>query len=421
LAAALLVGCSGSPAPIIAPGAVPQVPTPATRADSTNFKVVHSFGGGSDGATPEAGLIDVGGTLYGTTVDGGPYFCTSGEYNGCGTVFSVTPRGTEKVLHDFGAGNDGRSPFAGLVDVGGTLYGTTADGGSAACYSSSSVSCGTVFSITPGGTEKVLHSFDLTDGGYPFAGLIDVKGSLYGTTSRGGENYCYSITNGPCGTVFSVTTGGTEKVLHSFNGRSDGEFPYAGLIDVKGTLYGTTEFGGKHRYGTVSSIATGDAYKVLHSFGAGSDGRNPYAGLIDVKGKLYGTTFWGGAHRCAPSGDKGCGTVFSITPGGKEKVIYSFGSGTDGAHPYAGLIDVKGTLYGTTVYRGAYSCNGSSYNGCGTVFSATPRGTEKVVHSFNGTDGADPYAALIDVKGTLYGTTEAGGAYNYGTVFSLKP
>jgi uncharacterized repeat protein (TIGR03803 family) len=416
-AAALLAACGGPQPPVAAPGAMSQSLAAAAYADRAHYKVVYSFSGGSDGANPFAGLIDVGGTLYGTTVAGGTYSCNDDPYYGCGTVYSVTPGGTEKVLHDFGAGSDGSEPRAGLIDVDGTLYGTTLEGGSYPCYGSSYSPCGTVFSITPSGAEQVLHSFSgyPNDGAEPDAGLIDVKGTLYGTTGYGGRGECY-YSGFACGTVFSITTGGTESLLHSFTGHPDGAFPSV-LIDVKGTLYGTTSSGGKHGLGTVFSITTGGAERVLHSFGAGSDGRIPYAGLIELHGKLYGTTSGGGAYSCGTA-HAGCGTVFSITPGGTEKVLHSFGSGADGARPFASLIELNGTLYGTTLGGGTHSC-GSNCGGDGTVFSITPDGTEKVVHSFD--EVSEARAGLIAVNGTLYGTTAKGGAHGYGTVFSLKP
>ena len=97
-----------------------------------------------------------------------------------------------------------------------------------------------------------------------------------------------------------------------------------------------------------------------------------------------------------------------------SRYLHSFGSGSDGGHPSASLLNVSGTLYGTTSLGGAY--------GKGTVFSMTLSGNERVLHSFGyGADGATPLAGLIDVKGTLYGTTSAGGTYGDGTVFALKP
>jgi uncharacterized repeat protein (TIGR03803 family) len=156
--------------------------------------------------------------------------------------------------------------------------------------------------------------------------------------------------------------------------------------------------------------------KVLHSFNGG-DGANPAAGLIfDAAGNLYGTTTGGGT--------SGYGTVFELTPmgggGWTETILYSFGNGTDGAIPYAGLIfDAAGNLYGTTF-------GGGPYGGAGTVFELTPTAgggwTETVLHSFNGGDGANPVAGLIfDAAGNLYGTTTGGGTYGGGTAFELSP
>ncbi|MGB6714215.1 MAG: choice-of-anchor tandem repeat GloVer-containing protein, partial [Candidatus Cybelea sp.] len=153
-----------------------------------------------------------------------------------------------------------------------------------------------------------------------------------------------------------------------------------------------TSNGGKYGYGTVFSITTAGTEKVLHSFGTGSDGRAPIDGLIELKGNLYGTTRAGGAHTCGSGRGQyaGCGTVFSITPEGAEKVLHSFNS-TDGANPAAALIDAGGTFYGTTAHGGA--------NGDGTVFSITLGGREKVLRSFTGypNDGAAPMAPLIDL------------------------
>ena len=330
IAASLLAACGGSQAPIGAPGAIPHTSALAVQADSRNYKVVYSFSGSPDGSGPQATLINVGGTLYGTTGAGGDY-----PSCGCGTVFSVTRGGTEKVLHSFTTGRDGRQPRAGLIDVRGTLYGTTLFGGPYSCAWGYYYTCGTVFSITPSGTEKVLHSFSgyPNDGAFSDAPLIEVKGTLYGTTLGGGA-VCYGSYYAVCGAVFSITKGGVERVLHSFRLAGGGRQPQAGLVDEDGTLYGTTAFGGKHGYGTVFKITTGGKERTLYSFGAGSDGRNPYAGLTELGGTLYGTTLAGGSYKCSQrSYYYSCGTVFSITPDGRERVLHSFGKGADGASP----------------------------------------------------------------------------------------
>ena len=148
--------------------------------------------------------------------------------------------------------------------------------------------------------------------------------------------------------------------------------------------------------------------RVLYSFKGGKDGKSPYGNLIDVKGTLYGTTTGGGS---SGSGACDCGAVFAITPAGKERLLVGFNN-TNGNQPEAGLTNVKGTLYGTTLLGGA--------NGLGTVFSVTRSGAEKVLYSFaGGTDGTDPAAGLLYVSGALYGTASSGGSGD-GTVFKLS-
>jgi uncharacterized repeat protein (TIGR03803 family) len=330
---------------------------------------------------------------------------------------SVRDRGPSpqsfRVLHSFGGDHDGREPND-LIGIGDKFYGTTLGGGTKYCGGNYG-GCGTVFGITPGGKEKVLHNFgNKEDGSNPVAGLIDVDGTLYGATSSGGT-YRH-------GTVFSITLGGKEKVLYSFGAKPDGEIPNGDLIDVDGTLYGTTVGGGTgcgfEGCGTVFGVTTNGTERVLHRFdnANGSDGWYPDSGLADVGGTFYGTTYQGGLH--------GWGTFFSITRGGKEKVLHNFGKGNDGWYPDANLIDVEGTLYGTTQGGGTGHCGGG-YGGCGTVFSVTTAGKERVLHSFNGIDGSFPEASLIDVGSALYGTSANGGRNHCGpygtcgTVFSI--
>ncbi|MGB8886031.1 MAG: choice-of-anchor tandem repeat GloVer-containing protein [Candidatus Korobacteraceae bacterium] len=384
--------------------------------------VLHSFdNNGTDGVNPYAGLIiDATGNLYGTTAGGG--------IHSLGMVFKLSPREgggwTETVLHSFGHGTDGAGPYANLVmDAAGNLYGTTQLGGIHGT--------GTVFELSPeqggGWTELVLHSFNDngSDGSYPLAGLImDAAGNLYGMTQQGGIHSCGGKN---CGTVFELSPrqggGWTETVLHSFNNNgSDGANPQAGLtMDAAGNLYGTTYRGGIHSSGAVFELSPreggGWTETVLHSFGNGTDGATPDSGLIvDAAGNLYGTTYFGGIHSD--------GTVFELSPreggGWTETVLHSFGNGTDGMNPYAGLtIDATGNLYGTTVAGGLHSY--------GTAFELSPRQgggwTETVLHSFgNGTDGINPYASLLlDANGNLYGTTIVGGIHTYGTAFEITP
>ena len=226
-------------------------------------KVLHSFGGGTDGADPVGNLIfDTAGNLYGATCEGGTY--------GVGTVFEMTPNGSggwnEKKLHNFRRDQGPSWPGAGLIfDAAGNLYGTASGG---------SHGVGTVFEMMPNGsggwTAKILHNFGLypEDAGGPAGSLIfDAAGNLYGTAYSGGYTY-YPNCNLGCGSVFELTP------------RDDG---------------GWNE-------------------QNLHYFGHGMDGANPYGSLIfDASGNLYGTTFAGGSDPPNCNGGT-CGTVFEITP-----------------------------------------------------------------------------------------------------------
>ncbi len=188
---------------------------------------------------------------------------------------------------------------------------------------------------------------------------------LYGTTRFGG-----GAKGGCCGTVYSISAAGAEKVLYRFKGGADGASPQGDLIDVGGTLYGTTILGGGSGCysgagcGTVYAVTTGGDEKVLYRFAGGSDGAGPQVGLIDVNDTLYGTTTSGGGSGCV----EGCGTVYSVSTAGAERVLYSFAGGSDGMYPKA-LVSVKGTLYGATSLGGD---GGNSSNCCGTVFALSP-------------------------------------------------
>jgi uncharacterized repeat protein (TIGR03803 family) len=356
------------------------IPNTVTYEDRYNFGATST-----DGQSPYAGLIDVAGVLYGTTSAGG----TRSD----GTVFSLTTGGTETVLHDFTAGDvDGSEPYGTLVEVDGVFYGTT--------YAGGANGDGSVYSITPGGTESVLFSFDGTNGANPMAGLIAVKGVLYGTTYDGGAN--------DLGTVFAITTAGTETVLHSFSDSStDGRNPWSGLIEHDGVLYGTTPFGGESgAAGTVYQITTGGTESLVYSFN-GSNGSAPDAKLIAVNGTFYGTT--------ADGGTNAEGTVFSLTTGGTLTTIHSFGTGTDGTTPVAGLVVMNGVLYGATI---GGTTTSTTY---GTVYSITTGGTETVLHGFAAGDGEYPNTTPIVHSGILYGTTELGGTHDDGIVYSVTP
>jgi len=375
-----------------------------------NFTTLHAFTGGTNGANPCAGLLLSGGTLYGTA--GGPYLVGApfGTPSGYGTVFSINTNGTGfATLHSFTGLTDGATPQADLILSGSTLYGTTANGGP---YSfvvhgapgGTPNGYGTVFAISTNGTGfTVVHGFtNNPDGASPCGRLVLNGSTLYGTTAKGGSN--------GYGMVFSVNTDGTAfSNLYSFSvlvsgTNSDGVNPYAGLVLLGTTLYGTAANGGSGGHGTVFSLNTnGTGFTTLHSFTAGSDGANPRAALLLSSGTLYGT---------AQGGGSGYGVVFKLnTDGNGFTNIYIF-HGNDGASPDSSLITYDDTLYGTTALGGA---------GSGTVFTVNTNGTEFAgVCNFGGSDGSSPQANLVLFGSTLFGTLSQGGSQADGTLFSLS-
>ena len=301
-----------------------------------------------------------------------------------------------QTIYTFKGVPDGAVPVGALLTLNGVLYGTTNYGGDNGKDCSPGEGCGTIYQVESG-QESVIYRFQVQANGLrPYAGLTDVNGTLYGTTQEGGTHND--------GTVFAFSTSGSLKVLFSFDG-SDGGFPRAQLTNVNGVLYGTTYLGGATGVGTVFSITTGGTEKVLYSFQGGADGAEPLGALIGVNGKLYGTTLSGGTHND--------GTVFAIGTKGNEEVLHSFAGGrSDGSEPFAGLTDLDGALYGTTNQAGAH--------GDGTVFKITTSGTENTIYSFQGgTDGANPFAGLTLLTGQLYGVASHGGSNNNGTIYTV--
>jgi hypothetical protein len=269
-------------------------------------------------------------------------------------------------------------------------------------------------------TFKLLHSFlgYPKDGSYPVAGLSsDSAGNIYGTTYYGGS--------ANLGTVFQMKQSKgkwTVKTIHNFAGGNGGANPAGGIIaGSNGYFYGTTVFGGAtFNVGTVYALFQARGHWVgttIYHFTGGASGSQPWSGLaMDSAGNLYGTTYYGG--------NALAGTVYKLTGKGQNfsaKFIYSFNGGaTDGQYPYysAPVVDAKGNVYGTT-YQGASTTN------AGSVFELVLSGgkyNEKILHAFGGTgDGYYPRAGLLLLKGDLYGTAYAGGAHSGGIAFKVHP
>jgi len=300
-----------------------------------NEKILYSFPGFVYGGYPFGKLVrDKAGSLYGTTLSGGGQF--GDKY---GTAFQLKSNGKIRNLIVF-SGLNGISPGAGLIeDSAGNFYGTTSEGGPTAD--------GTVFLFSRFGHQKVLYGFGAPpDGGLPYSPLFrDDTGNLYGTTLGGGS--------GGFGTVFAVDRFGKENTLYSFLGGTAGEHPNAGLIrDQQGVFYGTTVgttgVYPPFYYGTIFKLDPSGTETLLYSFTGGTDGGFPYGGLVqDKAGNLYGTTYAGGSFNH--------GTVFMLDPKGNLTTLHHFTGGMDGSSPYAGLLLQGGQLYGTAASGGAFT------------------------------------------------------------------
>lgn len=367
--------------------------------------------------------FDSAGDLYGTTANGGGPLGS-----GFGTVFQLTPTGNGswsiRALYVFPrTGDDGKFPrWNPFVDDQGNVYGVTLGGGSS--------NDGVLFQLTPDGSglwnEKVLYNYSLDSSGHGANALLrDAAGNYFGTAAEGGVHGIFDR-----GTAYELSPavggGYNLQILHYFTtAKSDGNGPGSNLVqDAAGNFYGTTRHGGAYDMGTVFKISRalhgGWNEEVIYSFN-GRDGWLPLGAIaIDSAGNLYGTTEYGGGS----SNNVGPGTLFQLSPAGNNTWrltnIHLFGrSENDGSDPTSGVsVDATGNVYGTTYSGGAHNE--------GTVFEFSPDGNGgwigKILHAFNGDDGAGPSCQLIfDQSGNLYGTTRYGGANGNGVVFEITP
>ena len=319
----------------------------------------------NDGALPYAGLVlGTDGNFYGTTYNGGATGACG--ISGCGTVFKITPAGALSTLYLFcnrrTVCGDGSLPTGSLIEGSdGYLYGTTQDGGTGpSCPFSYGGGCGTVFKLSTAGKLTTLHSFLMSDGATPWAGLVQGSdGNFYGTTSEQESG---------SGTVFKITASGAFTSLYTFCTEAncaDGKTPYSGLVQgADGSFYGTTFEGGDTNWGTAFKIDSAGHLTRLYSFCAKAncaDGGSVYAGLVQANdGNFYGVTNLG-----APTTN---GTVFKLTPNGTLTTVHNLQS-SEGSGLYGGVVQsTSGAFYGATFYGGA---SDACQSGCGTVFTVS--------------------------------------------------
>lgn len=370
--------------------------------DGTGYLGLYSFTSGNDGGNPAASLLLVGNTLFGTAQNGGA--------SNNGVVFAINTDGSGFTnLYSFTGGDDGAHPACNLVLSGNKLYGTTQNGGPD--------KSGSVFALSTNG-QNFLNLYNFTggnDGALPLAGLILSNGTLFGTTSQSGSNFY--------GTVFSFTIASSVfSNIYDFSGFADGSSPSANLLLSGNTLYGTTSSGGSSFSGTVFAVNTdGSGFTNLHFFTGADDGSDPLAALTINGNLLYGTAESGGAF--------GNGNIFAVNINGSGFTnLHSFSQkdtnfdNSDGANPEAGLVLVGNTLFGTA------SSGGLNY---GTIFamdvSGAPFSTLLPFYPYSSglpyqanSDGANPSGGMaISASNILFGTAQNGGAWGYGTVFSM--
>ena len=421
------------------PGAVYSI-DPATGAEETlaNFSSYAVFG------DPAGGLTEVGGLLYGTT-----YGVINNDPLTDGTVFAFNPASAQiSLVHQF------RSPASrsnsALHAVGGVLYGTSSDGGTA--------DQGAIVALnTSSGSASAVSSFmGGVDGAVPLADLTAFGNKLCGTTSSGGT--------GAWGTIFCFAPASKVRTkLYDFTDGLDGGSPSSALLALQGLLYGvTTAGGGQMNNGTVFAfnpaslafqtlydftnadaygsdlgfgsalafqanklvgVRQGNAYSVgvaysvnlvgggapIYQFRNAPGPSYPDGKLVVTNNALYGTSSAGG------TGTK-AGTIYTLNVNtGLVEIVYSFSGASDGSAPSSTLLSLNGMLYGTT------KLGGSLNNGTLFVFDPATR-SETTLYSFTGgADGAFPRASLIQVGGVLYGTTDYGGVNNRGVIFAFKP
>lgn len=364
-------------------------------AQGATLTVLHAFSTGSvknDGANPYGGLALAGGTLFGTTQNGGAY--------GFGTIFRVNPDGSGYAkVYDFTGAADGGAPQGKLILGGNMLYGSASAGGAS--------NYGTIFAIDTNAWRLTpLYNFtNGLDGAAPSTGVVLANDLLYGTSGT------YPSTN--LGALFELATNGSNfTVLHHFShltgtANLDGAYPY-GLQFYNGVLYGAASDGGTNGTGTLFGLPAGQTnFSLQESFPmaaypfVNSNGAYPGGGVVVAGGTLFGVASYGGS--------SGWGTVYAgATSGGGIASLHSFSAGTDYRSPNGTPTVLGSNLYGVT--PATIFMVGT--NGLGFANLQVFQG----VRTNNGSGLNGDFAVAGHV---LYGTAYSGGVGGAGTVFAL--
>jgi uncharacterized repeat protein (TIGR03803 family) len=341
-----------------------------------------------DGGYPKGTLLLAkDGNFYGTV--------TSGTVNNGGGIFKISPSGTYTIVRSLSINTDGGRPNGKLIQAtDGNFYGVN--------YAGGTYGYGTIFKLTTAGVYTVLRAFNYKpDGGNSYGSVMQARdGNLYGMTYWGGNNNS--------GTIFKITTAGVYTVLRHLASATDGAYPRGDLIQATdGHLYGLISSGGLNYNGTAFRITTAGAFTVLKALSASVEGGNPSGSLIQgTDGFLYGLA--------ANMSGGFTGSVFRMTTSGSTLVMKKFTLATDGGYPAGSLFqNTDGALYGMTTQGGQ--------NFTGTIFKITTASVFTVLSHFNGAHhGYAPQEQLVAGRDSaLYGMTNRGGLYNFGTIFKM--
>lgn len=407
------------------PAARPDVSQSSPR--STGFRVLYRFSLAQlyAGVLPRGSLVYNNGYLWGTTLSGGSA-CS------CGTVFAIHESGTQSPEVFAFNRTDGAHSWGGLSAADGLLYGTTEYGGAS--------DHGTYFAINPAnGQETVLRNFPGPPGlSRPEGPVLFAAGNAFMLSAFGGKGGHGAIYEDRYHNVSSF--GGDIGVSPRGDlGYLQFEYKERGKTHTYGAVFGAATSGGRipglEGSGTVfaAEVSYDRLFVPLHLVNVANValyGSEPRAGVtVIAPSTVIVTTTQGGTGPC-PSG---CGAIIAynlpVNCGGGPffcqwygRVLHSFRGGADGETPLDAAIEVNNKLYGTTEHGGGGPCT----NGCGTIYEVDPTtGVERILHRFDGADGASPVSDLLYVNGELYGTTFLGGggvcfgSTGCGTVFDL--
>ena len=384
-----------------AQGQTATVKTLATGIPEPNYGVMQASDGTFYSTTPPEESITVA--------------CDDNSADQCSYLYKISPNGVASVFHTFTMTNstnvEGYSPTPPLEAPDGNLYGTCTIGGAKGI--------GTIWKITPAGVLTVLYTFAPNDAGY------DVDGARPGPLTLGNDGYFYGVTEyGGDGvqadgnaTFFKIGPAGDFTKIHSFT-TADGASPYVFGMQDFSLVQGTDSnfYGGGQACTTsdctastdvIYSISPDGAVKVVYTLPQGTSASGePYSHRVPGPFTVGPDGAFYGVSVKTPAEFGGvAASTFRFTSSGLFRTLFTFDNGAGGASPDPRLtLGSDGNFYGSTRFGGDLAACPQA-NGCGTLFQQEPGGPFKSLYSFSGTDGGAPEGPMVQIgDGTFVGT-----------------